>query len=111
MLAKGWLLGIQFDKLLEEDRYFTVCKKAVDQALRIKKAFEEKGCKFLMESYTNQQFPILHKDILKKFDQDYTYSVWQHMDEEHTAVRFCTSWATTDEQVDRLIEDIGRFLS
>ena len=110
MLAKGWLLGIQFDKLFEEDRYFTVCKKAVDQALRIKKAFEEKGCSFFMESFTNQQFPVLHKDILKKFDEKYSYCVWQKIDDDHTAVRFCTSWATTDAQVDALIEDINKFL-
>ena len=111
MLAKGWLLGVQFDTLLENDRYLHVCKHAVDQALRIKEAFEQKGCKFLIESHTNQQFPILHKDILKKFDENYTYSVWQHMDKDHTAVRFCTSWATTKEQVDQLILDIERFLN
>ena len=110
MLAKGWLLGIQFDKLFENDRYFTVCKKAVDQALRIKTAFEKKGCRFLIESFTNQQFPILHKDILKKFDETYSYCVWQQIDSDHTAVRFCTSWATTDAQVDALIEDINKFL-
>ena len=110
MLAKGWLLGVQFDTLLEHDRYSAVCKKAVAQAMRIKEAFEKKGCKFFMESWTNQQFPILHKDILKKFDEHYTYSVWAPIDAEHTAVRFCTSWATTDAQVDQLVADIRRFL-
>ena len=110
MLAKGWLLGLQFDVLFEEDRYFTVSKKAVSLAMRIKEAFEKKGCSFLIESNTNQQFPILHRDILKKFDQNYTYSIWEQVDEDHTAVRFCTSWATTEEQVDRLIADVDRYL-
>ena len=110
MLAKGWLLGVQFHTLFENDRYFAVCKKAVEQAMRIKEAFEKKGCKFFMESWTNQQFPILHRDILKKFDEHYTYSVWATIDTDYTAVRFCTSWATTDEQVDRLVADIDRFL-
>ena len=110
MLAKGWLLGLQFDVLFENDRYFEVSKKAVAQAMRIKKAFEEKGCKFLIESNTNQQFPVLHRDILKRFDQDYTYSVWEQVDDDHIAVRFCTSWATTEEQVDRLVADIARYL-
>ena len=110
MLAKGWLLGLQFDVLLENDRYLTVAKSAVTQALRIKEAFERKGCKFFMESWTNQQFPILHNDILKKFDTDYTYSVWAKIDDTHTAVRFCTSWATTKEQVDKLLADIDRFM-
>ena len=110
MLAKGWLLGLQFDTLFENGLYFTVSKKAVDQALRIKEAFEKKGCKFFMESWTNQQFPILDHETLKKFDSAYTYSVWAPIDESHTAVRFCTSWATTEEQVDQLVADIDRFV-
>ena len=110
MLAKGWLLGLQFDVLLEEDRYFSVSRKAVLQAMRIKEAFEKKGCRFLIESWTNQQFPILDNETLKKFDAQYAYSVWELIDAEHTAVRFCTSWATTDEQVDRLVADIDRLL-
>ena len=110
MLAKGWLLGLQFDTLFEEDRYFHAAEKAVMQALCIKEAFEKKGCAFLIESHTNQQFPILHRDILKKFDEHYTYSVWEQVDDDHTAVRFCTSWATTDEQVDTLVKDIDRYL-
>lgn len=110
MLAKGWLLGLQFDVLFEEDRYFEISKHAVTQAMRIKKAFEEKGCDFLIESRTNQQFPILHKDILKKFDEHYTYSVWEQVDEDRIAVRFCTSWATTEAQVDALVADIARYL-
>ncbi len=110
MLAKGWLLGLQFDTLLENGRYEAISRKAVAQALRIKEAFEKKGCKFLIESWTNQQFPILSNDTLKKFDKDYTYSVWELVDPDHTAVRFCTSWATTDEQVNALVADIQRYL-
>ena len=110
MLAKGWLLGLQFDTLLENGRYEAISRKAVAQALRIKEAFEKKGCKFLIESWTNQQFPILDKNTLKKFDEKYTYSVWEQVDADHIAVRFCTSWATTDEQVDALIADIDRYL-
>lgn len=110
MLAKGWLLGLQFDTLLENGRYEAISQKAVAQALRIKEAFEKKGCKFLIESWTNQQFPILSNDTLKKFDKDYTYSVWELVDPDHTAVRFCTSWATTDEQVNALVADIQRYL-
>jgi len=110
MLAKGWLLSLQFDQLLEDDRYFKIARKAVLQALRIKEAFEQKGCSFFMESWTNQQFPILDKETLKRFDEKYTYCVWEHVDADHTAVRFATSWATTDEQVEELIADIDRFV-
>lgn len=110
MLAKGWLLGVQFDTLMENDRYLTISRNAVKQSLRIKEAFEKKGCRFLMESWTNQQFPILDNETLKKFDGHYSYCVWEYPDAEHTAVRFCTSWATTEEQVDQLVADIDRFL-
>ena len=106
MLAKGWLLGLQFDVLMDDNRYVTIAGKAVEQALRIKKAFEDKGCKFLIESWTNQQFPILDNETLKKFDGRYAYSVWEPVDQNHTAVRFCTSWATEDWQVSQLVSDI-----
>ena len=110
MLAKGWLLGLQFDVLMENDRYLTVSRKAVNQAMRIKEAFEKKGCRFFMESWTNQQFPILPNETLKKFDGNYSYCVWEHVDADHTAVRFATSWATRDDHVDQLIADIERFV-
>ncbi len=110
MLAKGWLLGLQFDVLLEQDRYVTIARKAVEQALRIRQAFEAQGCRFMVESWTNQQFPILPNAVLKRFDKRYAYSVWEPVDQDHTAVRFCTSWATTDEQVEQLIYDIPRLM-
>lgn len=110
MLAKGWLLGLQFDVLLENNRYLSIARRAVDQALRIKRAFEARGCKFLIESWTNQQFPILDNAALNRFAEKYVFSIWEKADEAHTAVRFCTSWATTDEQVDQLTGDIARFL-
>ena len=74
----------------------------MEQALRIKEAFEKKGCTFLIESWTNQQFPILDNETLKRFDGHYAYSVWEPVDADHTAVRFCTSWATKEENVDAL---------
>ena len=106
MLAKGWLLGLQFDVLLDQNRYVAIARKAVEQALRIRKAFEEKGCSFLIESWTNQQFPILDNETMHKFDTNFAYSVWTPMDAGHTAVRFCTSWATKDEDVDTLVRFI-----
>lgn len=110
MLAKGWLLGLQFDTLFENDRYMTISRHAVEQALRIRAAFEAKGCRFFMESWTNQQFPILSDEALEQFSRKYTFSPWEKIDDTHTAVRFCTSWATTKEQVDQLLEDIDRIL-
>jgi len=63
-----------------------------------------------MESWTNQQFPILSKDQLKLFDDKFAYCVWEPVDADHDAVRFCTSWATTAEQVDQLVAYISSTL-
>jgi threonine aldolase len=106
MLAKGRLLGIQFDVLFTDDLYFKVAKHADDLAMRLKRAFVEKGYELRYDSYTNQQFPILpdaHIEILK---EKYSFAIWEKMNETHSAVRFCTSWATKEESVDELIKDL-----
>lgn len=106
MLAKGRLLGIQFSTLFEEGLYFSAAKKAVEQALRIRKAFEERGFKFLVDSPTNQQFPILPNDMIKRLREKFSFEDWGYVDETHTAVRFCTSWATPESSVDALISNL-----
>ncbi len=106
MLAKGRLLGIQFECLFENGAYSEISRHAVALAMRLRRAFEEKGWKLLYDSQTNQQFPIVPNDALQSLRQKYTFSHWQDIDETHTAVRFCTSWATKEENVDALISDI-----
>lgn len=106
MLAKGRLLGIQFSTLFEDDLYLKMSKHADEMAMLIKKALTEKGYPFLIESSTNQQFPIMPDTVLEKLSKDYVYSYWQRVDETHSAVRFCTSWATKEENVVKLIESI-----
>ena len=106
MLAKGRLLGIQFLTLVEDGLYLELASHAVNQALRIRDAFKKKGYAFLAESPSNQQFPILPNDIMAKLSENYLFSIWQKVDENHTAVRFCTSWATRPEAVDDLIRTI-----
>ena len=76
--------------------------------MRIKSALQTKGIAFLIDSPTNQQFPIFNKKQLATLSDDFLFSVWQQIDEEHTAVRICTSWATKRENVDKLIAAIGR---
>ena len=106
MLAKGRLLGIQFLTLFEDSLYFELASHAVNQSLRIRDAFKKKGYAFLAESPSNQQFPILPNDIMAKLSENYLFSIWQKVDDNHTAVRFCTSWATRTEAVDDLINNI-----
>lgn len=106
MLAKGWLLGIQFETLFENGLYFDLGKNAVTLAYRIRDAFREKGISFIMESPTNQQFPVLNNEQLEKLSREFSFTPWETVDAEHSAVRFCTSWATGEEQVEKLLRAI-----
>lgn len=103
MLAKGRLLGIQFLTLFEDGLYFELSQHAVAQAMRIRDAFVSKGYDFLVDSPSNQQFPILPNDVMELLSKDFKFSVWKRIDAGHTAVRFCTSWATRAEAVDALL--------
>ena len=106
MLAKGRLLGIQFDTLFTDDLYFKIAAHADRLAMKLKNAFLEKGYKMYFDSYTNQQYPILSKKDREKLAQKYQFSFWEQIDEDYAAVRFCTSWATSEEAIDELIRDI-----
>lgn len=110
MLAKGRLLGIQFQTLMEDNLYERASEHAVSLAMKIRAAFEAKGCKFLVDSPTNQQFPILEDSVLEVLGNDFGYELWQKVDETHSGVRFCTSWATKSENVDILLAAIDRLL-
>lgn len=107
MLAKGRLLGIQFETLFEDGLYYEISKHAVDMAMMIREAFAEKGFSFRYDSMTNQQFPILPNEVLIKLSEKYSYSYWEKVDASRSAVRFCTSWATKKENVEMLIKDIN----
>ena len=106
MLAKGRLLGVQFETLFEDNLYFEISETAIGYAMSIKKAFRDKGYKFLIDSPTNQQFPILSNDEINKLSLKYSFQFWERVDDNNAAVRFCTSWATKEEQVSELLEDI-----
>ncbi len=106
MLAKGRLLGIQFETLFKGGLYFEIAEHAVKLAMLIHNAFADKGYAFLYDSPTNQQFPILPRDAIEKLSAKYSFSIWKKINDEYTAVRFCTSWATKEENVKMLIEDI-----
>lgn len=103
MLAKGRLLGVQFEALLENGLYFEIGRHNVSLAMQLKKACMEKGYPMYVDSPTNQQFPILPNSLLKKLEPVCTWSLQAKIDAEHTAIRFCTSWATTQEEVDEVI--------
>lgn len=107
MLAKGRLLGIQFDTLFTDGLYNKIAKHADELAMRLKEAFVKKGYALRYDSYTNQQFPIMPDVHLEKLKEKYSFGFWEKTDDTHSAVRFCTSWATKEEAVEELIADIG----
>lgn len=104
LMAKGRLLGIQFDTLFTDDLYFEISRRAICLAEKLKKAFIDKGYSLFLDSPTNQQFVILQNEKMKELSEKVTFSVWEPVDENHTAVRFATSWATKEEDVDALID-------
>lgn len=111
MLAKGRLLGLQFEALFTDNLYFDIARHAVSEALRIKKALLDLDVPFLMESHTNQQFPILPNDVVERLNKNFLFTPWQRMSDTHTAIRICTSWGTTTENVDTLITALTKELS
>ncbi len=108
MLAKGWLLGLTFDTLFTDDLYFSICRQANEHALAIRGAFEQKGIPMGFDSYTNQQFPILNEAQLSALKSKYIWETWEALPNGQQMVRFCTSWATTRQQVEALTADILR---
>lgn len=103
LLAKGWLLGVQFDTLFTDDLYFKISDNAIKMAKRIEQAFVQKGYKIFVDSPTNQKFIVLENSKMHELKKSVSFSYWQKFDENHTVVRFATSWATTDEQVNELL--------
>ena len=103
MLAKGWLLGLQFDILFTDDLYLEISKNAIQTASMLKKALREKGYSFYIDSPTNQIFVVMDNEKLEELRKQVRFEVWSTLDADHTVVRFVTSWATTLESVEAMI--------
>jgi len=108
MLSKGRILGIQFLELFKDDLFFDLAKLANEQAMKIKKAFVEKGISFWAETTTNQIFPILSNTQIEHLAQNFAFHHWRNIDENHSAIRLITSWATPSENVEALVGEIGQ---
>ena len=103
LLAKGWLLGVQFDTLFTDHLYLEISKNAIECAYMLKEGLLAKGYTLLADSMTNQQFVIVTNDKLQELREKVVFSVWEKVDDTHTAIRFVTSWATTKGQVEELL--------
>ncbi len=103
LLAKGWLLGVQFDTLFTDDLYMKIAQNGVDKAIRLRNAIEAKGYPIYLESPTNQQFVVVENSKLAELSKKIGFNPQEAVGKSHTVIRFATSWATTDEQIDELI--------
>lgn len=102
LLAKGRLLGIQFDALFTDDLYFEISRNAIATADRLKQILKDKGYEFYIDSPTNQIFVVLDNEQMEKLKKEVVFGFWEKKDESHTVVRFATSWATRMEDVEKL---------
>ena len=102
LLAKGRLLGVQFDTLFTDGLYFEIAQGAIDLAMQLKKLFLDKGYELFLDSPTNQQFILLTPAAAKALEGKVAYEVWERLPDGRAVTRFATSWATTQEQIDEL---------
>lgn len=107
VIAKGALIGLQFEALFTDNLYFDLARHAIDMAMRMKQLFQEKGFEFYIDSPTNQQFIILPDALVEKLSQQVEFTHWGQTPGHRTICRFVTSWATTDEELKELEKIIG----
>ncbi len=106
MLAKGRLLGIQFERLFTDDLFFRAGEYANQMAMKLKKGLADCGVEFMADSVTNQQFPIFTKEEIEKLSREFLFEYNDKIDDNRVAIRFCTSWATKEEDVQKLIDAV-----
>ena len=103
LLAKGRLVGAQFDVLFDKNNYVDIASDANRLALKLRESFEAIGIRMFIDSYTNQQFPILDNRVIARLRDKVVFKLWEKYDESHSVTRFVTSFVTTEREVDELI--------
>ena len=109
MLAKGWLLGLQFDTLMKDNLYFEISAHANKLAQQLRDTLQTLNVPVLVDSPSNQIFPILSDVVLKQLAKDFTYNMMERVDDSHCCVRFCTSWATKQSDMDALCAALVKY--
>lgn len=104
LIAKGRLLGVQFDTLFTDNLYFEISRHAIDMAEKLKKLLTDKGYSFYIDSPTNQQFVVVDDAKLCELEKHVNVGFWEKPDENHTVIRFATSWATTEKEINELAQ-------
>lgn len=108
LMAKGWVLGVQFDELFSDDLYLRIGQPAIASAQRIRESLVQNGYRLAFDSPTNQIFVILTNEDTQRLSQTVEFSFWEKHDASHTVIRFATSWATTKQQTDMLLSVLER---
>ncbi|MDD3168167.1 MAG: aminotransferase class V-fold PLP-dependent enzyme [Eubacteriales bacterium] len=109
LLAKGWLLGIQFEELFRDNLYVELASHANQMAALLSKSLRDLGFSFLVHSPSNQIFPILPNVLIRKLEEDYSFYPWGKIDEDRSAIRLVTSWATEESAVRQFIETLTQY--
>ena len=104
LLAKGRLLGVQFDALFTDDLYFEISRNALKMANRLKRNLKSKNYKFLIDSPTNQQFIILENKKIKELQKFINFSIWENYNDDNSVIRLVTDWSTTEEDIDKVVK-------
>ncbi len=110
MLAKGRLLGVQFEAMFRDDLWLQTARHANELAQKLAKGLKDLGVEFYIDSPTNQLFPILPDRVVEKLKAGFAFDFTAKIDETHTAIRFVTSWATPEENVDFLLIALERLM-
>lgn len=111
LMAKGWLMGLQFEALMEDGLYLQLSKRAVDLAVRMREGLKNLGVGFLIDSPSNQQFPILPDRAVEALRAKVAFNVIEPLEGGRTAIRLCTGWATEESEIDALLSVLERVLS
>ena len=106
MLAKGRMLGIQFEVLFEDGLYFEIAQHAVALADELRLGCRDAGLEMLYDTAANQLFPIMPDTVIAKLQEKYRFFAWEHVDSERSAARLCTSWCTPEENVAAFLGDL-----
>jgi len=104
MMAKGRLLGVQYCAILENDLYMTLARQAIETAQRLSAGLKALGISMLIDSPSNQLFPVLPNKTVEKLKDEVSFEYWSAVDENRSCIRFVTAWHTTQEEVDALLK-------
>lgn len=110
LLAKGWLLGIQFEELFQNNLFYDLASHANEMSAILRKGIEKCGFSFYSDSMTNQLFPVFPDQVIAKLENDFLFSIQERLDNSHSAIRLVTSWATSEEACHQFIKTLEMIL-